>query len=91
MIPQEILLKLDSLRLLLRPFWNRNRSVVATWLTVIYLCMSFHRKFAMPYTAYVCVPRWSSEQTAHTAATRLLWMVVIFNSSETIADNFQTV
>ena len=30
MLPQEIFLKLDVLRLLLRPFWDRSRAVVAT-------------------------------------------------------------
>ena len=29
MLPQEIFLKLDVLRLLLRPFWDRSRAVVA--------------------------------------------------------------
>ena len=34
MLPQEtFFLKLDALRLLLRPFWDRSRIVVATWLT----------------------------------------------------------
>jgi len=32
MLPQEIFLKLDALRLLLRPFWDKSRAVVATWL-----------------------------------------------------------
>ena len=31
------------------------------------------------------------KQTAHTAATRLIWMAMIFNSSETIVDYFQLV
>ena len=29
MVPQKIFLKLDALRLLLRPFWDRSRAVVA--------------------------------------------------------------
>ena len=32
MLPQEIFLKLDALRLLLRPFWDRNIAIIATWL-----------------------------------------------------------
>ena len=34
MLPQEtfFFLKFDALRLLLRPFWDRSRIVVATWL-----------------------------------------------------------
>ena len=32
MLPQEIFSKLDALRLLLRPFWDRSRAVVAAWL-----------------------------------------------------------
>ena len=31
MPPQEIILKLDALRLLLRPFWGRSRAIVAAW------------------------------------------------------------
>ena len=31
--------KLDVLRLLLRPFWDRNRAIVATWLAEY--CMQF--------------------------------------------------
>ena len=31
-VPLGCFAKLDALRLLLRPFWDRNRAVVATWL-----------------------------------------------------------
>ena len=36
MLPQEIL---DALRLLLRPFWDRSRALVATWL--VEYCIQF--------------------------------------------------
>ena len=32
MLPQEIFRKVDALRLLLRPFWDKSRVVVAIWL-----------------------------------------------------------
>ena len=32
MLSQKIFYKLDALRLLLRPFWDRNRAVVAIWI-----------------------------------------------------------
>ena len=37
MLPQESFLKFDALRLLLRPFWDRSRAVVATWFTEYFI------------------------------------------------------
>ena len=54
MFPHEIFLKLDSLRLLLRPFWNRNRAVVATWLTA--LCVVSIVFWPSPHMHLLCQP-----------------------------------
>ena len=46
MLPQEILKNyVDALRLLLRPFWDRSRAVVATWLAEYcpYVSMCFQK------------------------------------------------
>ena len=45
-------MKLDSLRLLLRPFWDRNRAVLATWFATLCVVSIFFAQsayaFAMP-------------------------------------------
>ena len=129
-------LKLDALRMLLRPFWDRRIAVVATWLAEYciqflavhacicyanwlristregtkvdrtaggvtslegqlvtsrapeiaiylrtYLRASFHRSGVNSLRAHSALVL--REQTARIAATRLVWTVVILNSSET--------
>ena len=48
MLPQEIFKKLDALRLLLRPFWDRNIAIIATWLAEY--CIRF-----LPVAVDVCI------------------------------------
>ena len=55
MLPKKILKKLDALILLLRPFWNRSRIVVATWLAdncIKFVAVSMHLLSQLTWNFY---------------------------------------